>query len=57
MIKYIHKYIYIGFNCITIQVDIKKSKIAYYFQERYIGPSGAIWQIFEFLTYEEFLSV
>lgn len=57
MIKYIHIYIYIGFDYITIQVDIKKSKIAYYFQKRYIGPSEAIWQIFEFLTYEEFSSV
>ena len=56
-IKYIHKYIYKGLNRATIQVDLKKDKVAQYLQKRYIGPTEAMWQIFEFSKHKEFLTV
>ena len=52
-IKYIHKYIYKGSGRATIQVDLEKDEVAQYLQERYIGPTEAMWQIFEFPTHEE----
>ena len=56
-IKCIHKYIYKSSDCATILVNIKKDEIAQYLQERYIGPTKAMWQIFEFLTHEKKFSV
>ena len=56
-IKYIHKYIYKGFDCVTIQMDLEKDKVAQYLQKRYIRPTEAIWRIFEFSTYEKSPSV
>ena len=53
-IKYIHKYIYKVFNHAIIQVNIKNDEIAQYIQDRYIGPTKAMGQIFEFSTNEKF---
>ena len=38
-------------------MDIEKDEIAQYLQKRYIGPTEAMWRIFEFSTHEEFLPV
>ena len=56
-IKYIHKYIYKGSDRATIQVDLEKDEVAQYLQGRYIGPTEAMWRIFEFSTHEESPSV
>lgn len=56
-IEYIHKYIYKSFDHATIQVDMKKDEIVQYLQGRYIEPTEAMWQIFEFLIHEKFLPV
>ena len=56
-IKYIHNYIYKGSDRATIQVNLEKDKVAQYLQERYIGPTEAMWRIFEFSTNEKSPSV
>ena len=56
-IKYIHKYIYKGSDRATIQVDLEKDEVAQYLQGRYIGPTEAMWRIFEFSTHEESPSI
>ena len=33
---------------------MKKDEVAQYLQGRYIEPTEAMWQIFEFSTYEKF---
>ena len=53
-IKYIHKYIYKGSDQATLQVDDSDhNEIKQYLQGRYIGPTEAIWRLFEFGTHEE----
>jgi len=53
-IKYIHKYIYKGSDQTTLQVDDPNhDEIKQYLQGRYIGPTEAIWRLFEFGTHEE----
>lgn len=53
-IKYIHKYIYKDSNCTTIQLDLDKDEVVQYLQGRYIGPTEAMWRIFEFLMHKEY---
>lgn len=56
-IKYIHKYIYKGSDCATVALDISQDKVAQYLQGQYIGPTEAVWRLFEFSTHEELSSV
>ena len=53
VIKYIYKYFYKSSDHANIQVDIEKDEVAQYVQGRYIGPTEAMWQIFEFSIYEK----
>ena len=53
-IKYIHKYIYKGNDCTTLQLAIDGNKVKQYLQGCYIGPSKAIQQLFEFLVYKKY---
>jgi len=52
-IKYIHKYIYKGSDQTTVQVDALQDEIKQYLQGRYIGPTEAIWRLFEYGMHEE----
>jgi hypothetical protein len=53
-IKYINKYIYKGDDCITVQLLDNNDEISKYFYGRYIGPTKAIWWLFEFPVYKEY---
>ena len=47
-IKYIHKYIYKGHNCATLEVVEGVDEIKEYVDAQYIGPIEACWHIFKF---------
>ena len=53
VIKYIHKYIYKGTDRMTLQLQSSDDKISQYLQGWYIGPTEAIWQLFEYAMHEE----
>lgn len=53
-IKYIHKYVYKGSDRASVALDINQDEVAQYLQGRYIGPTEAVWRLFEFSTHEEF---
>ena len=52
-VKYIHKYIYKGGDRVTVTVDSDQNEIKRYLHGRYIGPTEAIWRLFEFDTHKE----
>jgi hypothetical protein len=52
-IKYIHKYIYKGTDRTALHLTDENDEITRHLQSRYIGPTEAIWRIFEFPTHEE----
>jgi len=56
-VKYIHKYIYKGGDQATVHLKSEKDEIKRYLNGRYIGPTEAIWRIFEFKVHEELRSV
>ena len=61
-IKYINKYIYKGSDRATVAIGgnpepSESDEIAKHLHGRYIGPSEAAWQIFEFPVHEECPSV
>ena len=47
-VKYIHKYIYKGHDCATLEVVGGVDEIKEYVDAQYIGPIEACWHIFEF---------
>lgn len=53
-IKYIHKYLYKGSHCATVVLDISQDEVVQYLQGQYIGPTEAVWHLFEFSTHKEF---
>ena len=53
-VKYIHKYIYKGSDRTTLQLQSNDDEVARYLQGRYIGPTEAVWRLFEFAVHEEF---
>jgi len=52
-IKYIHKYIYKGSDQSAVQVLSEKDEVKRYLNGRYIGPTEAMWKLFEFKVHEE----
>lgn len=52
-IKYIHGYVYKGVDRTTVQVANNNNEIGNYLSGRYIGPSEAVWQLFEYPMHEE----
>ena len=52
-VKYIHKYIYKGGDRATVVLDSEHDEIKRYLHGRYIGPTEAIWRLFEFSTHGE----
>ena len=52
-IKYIHKYIYKGSDCTTVQLQGSEDEVAQYLQGRYIGPTKVMWHLFEYPVHEE----
>jgi hypothetical protein len=52
-VKYIHKYIYKGGDRATATLDSEHDEIKRYLHGRYIGPTEAVWRLFEFSTHEE----
>ena len=55
-IKYIHKYIYKGSDCATIEIN-EVYKISWHVDGQYIGPAKAIWHLIEFSMHAEWLSI
>ena len=51
--KYIHKYVYKGSDRTIAVVRSTDDEITCYVQGRYIGPTEAIWRLFEFPTHQE----
>ena len=51
-VKYIHKYIYKGSDRTTLAVE-SNDEIDQYIQGRYIGPTEAIWRLYEYPTHQE----
>ena len=56
-VKYIHKYIYKGGDRTTAVIDSEHDEVKRHLHGRYIGPTEAVWQLFEFHTHEELPSV
>ena len=56
-VKYIHKYIYKVADRATVQIDGFDDEIARHLNGRYIGPTQAAWQLWEYPTHEEFPAV
>jgi hypothetical protein len=56
-VKYIHKYIYKGGDRATAIVDSDHDEIKRHLLGRYIGPTEAVWRLFEFKTHEELPAV
>ena len=56
-IKYIHEYIYKGSDRTSVQLVNEGDEVQRYLQGRYIGPTEAVWRLFEFAMHEEYPSV
>jgi len=56
-VKYIHKYIYKGGDKATAIIEDQADEIKRYLHGRYIGPTEAVWRLFEFRMHEEFPAV
>ena len=56
VVKYIHKYIYKGFDQATVQIG-EIDEIKQYIDARYIGPVEACWRILEFSMHRELPTV
>ena len=52
-VKYINKYIYKGNDRTALHVESELNEVTAYLQSRCIGPSEAIWRIFEYQIHEE----
>jgi len=52
-VKYIHKYIYKGGDRATTILDSDHDEIRRHVQGCYIGPTEAVWRLFEFSTHDE----
>jgi len=52
-VKYIHKYIYKGGNKATVSVESEHDEIKRYLHRRYLGPTEAVWRLFEFAMHDE----
>ena len=52
-VKYIHKYIYKGGDRATVILDSEHDEIKRYLNGRYIGPTEAVWRLFEYSTHGE----
>lgn len=53
-VKYIHKYIYKGSDRTSVRLGNFADEINQYLQGRYIGPSEAIYRLFEYPMHEEY---
>ena len=56
-VKYIHKYIYKGGDRATAIVESEHDEIKRHLHGRYIGPTEAVWRLFEFSTHQELPAV
>jgi len=52
-VKYIHKYIYKGGDRATVILELDQDEIKPYLHGRYIGPTEAVWCLFEYSTHGE----
>jgi threonine aldolase len=52
-VKYINKYVYKGSDRTTLEIEDTQNEIKKYLHSRYIGPSEAMWNLFQFKTHEE----
>ena len=52
-VKYIHKYIYKGGDRATVSVESDHDEIKHYLHGRYLGPTEAVWRLFEFDIHDE----
>ena len=52
-VKYIHKYIYKGGDRATAILESDQDEIQRHLHGRYIGPTEAVWRLFEFKTHQE----
>jgi hypothetical protein len=55
-IQYVHKYVYKGGDQTTLRID-ENDEIARHLHGRYIGPTQAVWELFEYATHEEYPTV
>ena len=56
-IKYINKYVYKGPDRTTVHLKYENDEIERYLTSRYIGPTEAVWRLFEYPMHEEDPSV
>lgn len=56
-VKYIHKYIFKGHDCATMEIHAREDEIKQFLEGRYIGPSEAAWRIFHFALHREYPNV
>jgi len=52
-VKYIHKYIYKGGDIATVSVEPEHDEIKRYLHGRYLGPTEAVWRLFQFAMHDE----
>jgi len=51
-VKYIHKYIYKGGEKATVSVESEHDEIKGYLHGRYLGPTEAVWCLFQFAMHD-----